>query len=110
MFQEISNHPVLKPAVLILFLNKVDLLEEKLKNGMSPIGRYCPDYTGKEADVGAGQAYFADKFKRSHRATKTKMPLYVHFTNATNTDVLNVTMKAVQLRILQHNIQEILWV
>jgi guanine nucleotide-binding protein subunit alpha len=95
-------------VALILFLNKVDLLEGKVKNGMSPIGRYCPDYKGKEADVEAGLAYFADKFKRSYQATKPKMPLYTHFTTATDTTLLNVTMKTAQLRILQHNFNEIM--
>lgn len=104
-----SNHPILKPQTLILFLNKMDLLDEKLKNGLSPIGRYYPDYKGKEADVEVCRAYFADKFKRSYEATKTKTPLYIHFTNATDTTLLDVTMKTVQLRILQHNISEVLW-
>jgi guanine nucleotide-binding protein subunit alpha len=108
LFQEISNHPILKPVALILFLNKVDLLEQKLKNNMSPIGRYCPDYKGKEADVEAGRAYFASKFRSLHQATKTKTPFYIHFTTATNTTLLDVTMKTVQLSILQHNFHEVL--
>lgn len=106
LFRDISNLPIFKRAALVLFLNKVDLLQEKLQMGMSPIARYYPDYTGDPADVQAGQAYFATKFKRLYRDPDKQ--LYIHFTNATDTDILQFTMDSVQLMILQHNFNTIL--
>jgi guanine nucleotide-binding protein subunit alpha len=106
LFKEISNLPIFKNAALVLFLNKIDLLSEKLQMGMSPIARYYPDFTGDPADVAAGQSYFADKFKRLFRdPDKT---LYIHFTNATDTSFLNKTMESVQLMILQHNFKTLM--
>jgi hypothetical protein len=49
--------------------------------------------------------YFADKFKRLYR-DKEKM-LYIHFTNATDTDILQFMMKSVWVMILQHNFKTI---
>jgi guanine nucleotide-binding protein subunit alpha, other len=106
LFKELSNSPFLKKAALVLFLNKIDLLLEKLQTGMSPIGRYFQDYTDDPTDVKAGQKYFAHKFKRLYRDTE-KM-LYIHFTNATDTNLLKVTMDSVQLMILQHNFRTLM--
>jgi guanine nucleotide-binding protein subunit alpha len=106
LFKEISNLPIFKSAALILFLNKIDLLSEKLESGMSPIGRYYPDFTGEPGDVAAGQAFFEEKFKRLFR-DKDKA-LYIHFTNATDTAFLNKTMDSVQLMILQHNFKTLM--
>jgi len=90
----------------VLFLNKIDLLSEKLQMGMSPIARYYPDFAGDAGDVAAGQAYFAEKFKRLFRVPDKT--LYIHFTNATDTAFLDKTMNSVQVMILQHNFKTFL--
>jgi len=106
LFNDISNLPIFKDAALVLFLNKIDLLEEKLESGMSPIARYYPDYTGAPDNLAAGQAFFAEKFKRLfHDPDKT---LYIHFTNATDTAFLDKTMESVQIMILQHNFKKLI--
>jgi guanine nucleotide-binding protein subunit alpha, other len=101
LFKDISNSPFFERAALVLFLNKIDLLHEKLRTGLSPIRRFYPDYIGNPTDIQAGQDYFANKFKRLYR--NTEKTLYLYFTNATDTNLLKVTMKSVQLMILQHN-------
>ena len=101
LFKQISNLSVFKRAALVLFLNKIDLLRWKLKAGMSPVRRYYPDYKADPTDVNTCQAYFADKFKRLYKDPEKK--LYIHFTNATDTNLLQVTMESAQRMILQHN-------
>jgi len=106
LFKEISNLYVFKRAALVLFLNKIDLLRWKLEVGISPVRRFYPDYTADPADFHACQAYFADKFKRLYNDPEKK--LYVHFTNATDTDLLKVTMVSVQRMILQNSFTRVL--
>jgi guanine nucleotide-binding protein subunit alpha, other len=106
LFKQISNSPYFKQATMILFLNKIDLLQEKLQSGMSPIKRYYADYEGDPRDTQAGQEYFANKFKSLYRGAEEK--LYIHFTNAIDTKLLRVTMKSVQNTILQHNFNTII--
>jgi len=101
IFQDISNSPVFIGAALILFLNKLDLLQEKLQLGLSPIRKYYPNYTGHPKDVKAGQEYFAEKFKKLYR--NREKPLYTHFTTAIDNTLLNKTMTSVQKMILEHN-------
>ncbi|KAJ3078103.1 guanine nucleotide-binding protein subunit alpha, partial [Quaeritorhiza haematococci] len=42
LFESICNNPLLKNVSMILFLNKTDLFEKKLKS--SPLQKYFPDY------------------------------------------------------------------
>lgn len=105
MFKKISNDTVFKRAALVLFLNKIDLLRWKLESGMSPVHRFYPDYTAG-ADVKKCHAYFADKFKRLYKDKDKE--LYIHFTNATDTDLLKTTMGSVQLMILQNSFSRII--
>jgi guanine nucleotide-binding protein subunit alpha len=105
LFDEIANSKYFKQASFILFLNKIDLLQEKLQNGISPIRRYYPDFKGNPTDVLAGQKYFADKFRRIRRR-ETENPIFIHFTNATDTSLLKMTMKSVDSMILKGNLEE----
>jgi len=104
LFEQIANSRYFDQASLILFLNKMDLFREKMRSGISPISRYFSDYTSGTRDTKAGQAFFADKFKKLLRKKKE---LYIHFTNATDTNLLKVTMKSVQDMIVQRNLNQL---
>jgi guanine nucleotide-binding protein subunit alpha len=106
IFKQISNSVYFKRSSLILFLNKVDLLEENLRGGMSPIHRYDRRYTANPTDIEAGKKYFADRFKRLYRETEKQ--LYIHFTNATDAHLLDVTMQSVQDTILRNRFDELI--
>lgn len=108
LFEQIANSQYFVKSALILFLNKIDLFKEKVASGMSPIGRHFPDYRGRPTEVEAGMKFFSDKFKKLVKDTKKE--IYVHYTNATDTTLLKVTMRAVQDMIVQRNLNNlILW-
>jgi GTPase SAR1 family protein len=44
LFQNVVDHPALSDVSMILFLNKRDLYEKKVK--MVPISKYFPEYSG----------------------------------------------------------------
>ena len=102
LFESISNSKYFEKAALILFLNKMDLFREKIASGQSPIERHFPDYTGPPNDVRAAQEYFASKFRNLVRQPSKEV--YVHYTNATDTDLLKKTMDSVQDMIVQRNL------
>jgi guanine nucleotide-binding protein subunit alpha len=106
LFEQIANSQFFIKSALILFLNKIDLFREKVASGMSPIGRHFPDYRGRATDIEAGQKFFSDKFKRLVR--DTKKDIYIHFTNATDTTLLKVTMRSVQDMIVQRNLNNLI--
>lgn len=106
LFESIANSKYFEKSALILFLNKIDLFREKIASGRSPIGEHFPDYTGIDTDVEEGQHFFARKFKNLVR--DPDKDAYVHFTNATDTNLLDKTMKSVQDMIVQRNLHNLM--
>ena len=80
----------------------MDLFQEKLVD--KPIRDYFPDYSGADEDVEAAKAYFAKKFRGLNRTPDRE--IYVHYTNATDTNLLKITMKSVQDTIIQNNLNK----
>ncbi|KAK0337509.1 hypothetical protein LTR94_004065 [Friedmanniomyces endolithicus] len=106
LFESIANSKYFENSALILFLNKTDLFREKIASGAAPIREHFPDYTGGSRDVEAGQEFFARKFKNLVRDPDKEA--YVHYTNATDTNLLDKTMKSVQDMIVQRNLHQLM--
>jgi guanine nucleotide-binding protein subunit alpha len=104
LFESLVNGEWFKNKPIILFLNKIDLFHQKI--ALSPISPHFPDYKGKEGDVEAGQEYFANRFRAINRTAGRE--IYVHFTNATDTNLLKATMQSVQDMIVQKNLQKLI--
>jgi hypothetical protein len=58
LFQKIVDDPALLDSTIILFLNKKDLYEKKVKT--VPISLYFPNYTGKEGNSTQGAIFFKE--------------------------------------------------
>ncbi|KAK5987524.1 Guanine nucleotide-binding protein alpha-2 subunit [Cladobotryum mycophilum] len=105
LWESIANSHWFARSSLILFLNKMDLFKEKLPK--SPITRYgFTDYHGPEDDYKAASKYFLDKFKALSRNPEKE--IYGHFTNATDTNLLKITMGSVQDMIIQRNLKKLI--
>lgn len=61
---------------------------------------------GREQDIDQGQKFFAEKFKVLVKDPKKEV--YVHYTNATDTTLLKVTMRSVQDMIVQRNLNNLI--
>lgn len=106
LFESIANSKYFEKSALILFLNKIDLFREKIQAGTAPIRENFPDYNGGDRDVEAGQEFFARKFRNLVRDPGKEA--YVHYTNATDTNLLDKTMKSVQDMIVQRNLHSLM--
>lgn len=102
LFESILSLPWFRKSSIILFLNKMDLFKEKL--GLRAVRDYFPDYTGEDEDLNAAAGYFAKKFRGLNRTADRE--IYVHYTNATDTSLLNITMQSVQDTIIQNNLNK----
>lgn len=100
LFESIMSLTWFKRSSIILFLNKIDLFKEKLAD--KPVRDYFPDYTGSNDDYNEAARYFANKFRGLNRTEDRE--IYVHYTNATDTNLLSITMKSVQDTIIQSNL------
>lgn len=106
LFESIANSKYFEKSGLVLFLNKIDLFKEKVESGRANIVDFFPDYMGPSRNVEAGQKFFADKFKNLVRDSSKEV--YVHYTNATDTNLLDKTMKSVQDMIVQRNLHSLM--
>ncbi|SPN97445.1 probable G protein alpha chain [Cephalotrichum gorgonifer] len=105
LWESIANSHWFTKSALILFLNKVDLFEEKLTR--SPITDYgFTDYHGATNDFIAAKNYFLDKFRALNRNSDKE--IYGYFTTATDTNLLKITMAAVQDMIIQKNLKSLI--
>ncbi|KAI9767182.1 MAG: G-Protein alpha subunit [Geoglossum umbratile] len=100
LFESISNSRWFTKTSLILFLNKMDLFRAKLES--SPVTKYFPDYQGDPKDATEVSQYFRDRFLELSRDPRKEV--YTHFTNATDTDLLGITMASVQNTIIQRSL------
>lgn len=101
LFDSLCNCKWFINTPFILFLNKIDLFEQKVK--VSSIKNHFPDYQGKPGDVNQGLKYFEDIFLSLNRTNK---PIYAHRTCATDTQGMRFVLTAVTDMIIQQNLKK----
>lgn len=105
LWESIANSHWFTKSALILFLNKMDLFKEKIAT--SPITSHgFVDYQGPVEDWKQASKYFMDKFRALNRNPEKE--IYGHFTNATDTNLLKITMGSVQDMIIQRNLKQLI--
>lgn len=100
LFRDICNNKWFSDTNIILFLNKKDLFEEKIKT--SPLTMAFPDYNGGH-NYAAAIEYIQDKFLSQNENPKRQ--IYCHVTNATDTQNISVVFNAVTDTVLQKVLQ-----
>ncbi|KAH8800597.1 G protein alpha-subunit [Flagelloscypha sp. PMI_526] len=104
LFDSICNSQWFTKTNIILFMNKIDLFEEKLKKGTSPLKEYFPDYQGDE-DYESACDYLLRSFTQLNQ-TPGKKHIYSHFTCATDTEQIKFILSAVQDVLLQKHLKD----
>lgn len=106
LFNTIVSNPLLRRTTIILFLNKIDLLEKKLKNG-TKLSDFWREYDG-DNDFEAVWRWFRAKFRDALRRAEEeggKRRLYVHTTVATSTKQLGAILMSVRDAVLRENLK-----
>jgi len=101
LFDSICNSTWFVRTSMILFLNKVDIFQEKIL--VSPISHYYPDYKGEDSDYNAAREYFRKRFLKLNRSPATR-EIYCSYTTAVDTELLRIVMVSVQDTIMQRNL------
>lgn len=104
IFDTIVNNRVFSKASIILFLNKTDLLEEKVKT--VSIGDYFPDFTGEPHNLADVQKFLVECFRGKRR--EQLKPFYHHFTTAINTENIRLVFRDVKDTILHENLKQLM--
>jgi len=102
LFKTIITYPWFQQSSVILFLNKKDLLEEKIM--YSHLVDYFPEYDGPQKDAIAAREFILRMFVDLN--PDTEKIIYSHFTCATDTENIRFVFAAVKDTILQLNLKE----
>ncbi len=104
LFEDICNNIFFMDSSMILFLNKRDLFEEKIKHKNIRDTPSFSDYSGKDGDYNAGVQYFLDKFLAKNKSGAERQ-IYHHVTCATDTKNVQVVFNACKDIVLRANIR-----
>lgn len=104
IFETIVNNKLFSNVSIILFLNKMDLLVEKVAK--VSISKHFPDFRGDPQRLEDVQNYLVQCFKRKRR--NRSKPLFHHFTTAIDTENIRFVFHAVKDTILQENLKDIM--
>ncbi|XKL65710.1 hypothetical protein PGB90_009130 [Kerria lacca] len=102
LFDSICNSKWFVDTSIILFLNKKDLFEEKIKK--SPLTICFPEYTGTNSYEECA-AYIQMKFESLNRRKEQKS-IYTHFTCATDTNNIQFVFDAITDVIIKNNLKD----
>jgi len=101
IFDEILHSHWFKETPIILFLNKSDLFEEKIKT--TDLSVAFPDYKGG-CNCANAVTYIQTKFVELNKDNKDRR-IYPHITNATDTGNIDTVFAAVKDNILQASLR-----
>ncbi|XP_017054118.1 G protein alpha q subunit isoform X4 [Drosophila ficusphila] len=102
LFRTIITYPWFQNSSVILFLNKKDLLEEKIM--YSHLVDYFPEYDGPKQDHAAAKQFVLKKYLAANPDPERQC--YSHFTTATDTENIKLVFCAVKDTIMQNALKE----
>ncbi|TCD62322.1 hypothetical protein EIP91_007062 [Steccherinum ochraceum] len=107
LWRQICSSKLLAKAQIILFLNKCDLLEKKLRSGIQ-VKDYVPSFGKRKNDAQTVSQYFAQHFKEIAKTCSPEPRQFrVHLTSVIDTKATAVTLHAVEDGILQSHMKRL---
>ena len=104
IFETIVNNRFFMNVSVILFLNKTDLLKEKVK--YTSIKDFFPNFQGNAGDLNDVQQFVLHMF--DNRRRERSRALFHHFTTATDTNNIKFVFHAVKDIILGDNLRALM--
>lgn len=101
LFDALCNSQWFSNTPFILFMNKIDIFERKIVK--SPIKKHFSEYIGPINNYDEGLKFFEQKFLSLNRS---KRPIYLHRTCATDTDSMKFVLSAVTDMVVQQNLKK----
>ncbi|XP_017482889.1 PREDICTED: guanine nucleotide-binding protein subunit alpha homolog [Rhagoletis zephyria] len=106
IFDTIVNNNTFKGISIILFLNKTDLLEQKVRNPETDIRWFYPQFSGNPHSLLDVQNFTLQMFMSVHKSPQSR--IYHHFTTAIDTRNIKVVFNSVKDTILQRNLNALM--
>ena len=104
IFETIVNNRAFLNVSIILFLNKTDLLQQKVQR--VDFQQFFPQFAGNNRSLNDVQKFQLELFD-SRRRERTR-PLFHHFTTAVDTENIRFVFQAVKDTILRKNLDDLM--
>ncbi|KAG1772919.1 guanine nucleotide binding protein, alpha subunit [Suillus placidus] len=105
LWKAICSSKLLSRTILILFLNKMDILEEKIRHGVT-VKRFLPSYGDRPNETNDVVKYLRQKFKDTVRYCSPEPRVcHIYPTSVTDTKTMSVTLISVRDGILRENLK-----
>ncbi len=101
LFEQIITYYWFRDASFILFLNKHDILKDKIQR--SPISKYFPQYTGAPGNLEDAEQFILQQYISRKPETHDVFP---HFTMATDTGSISFVFQSVKATILRNHLRD----
>ena len=103
LFENLLKYPFFRKTHFLLFLNKVDLLRDKIKT--SPVSKYFPDFEGPDDDYDTVINFFTKKFLDRNQSKGRSIG--VHQTCAVDTENIRIVDSEIQKVILNRILDDL---
>ncbi|KAG1829336.1 guanine nucleotide binding protein, alpha subunit [Suillus variegatus] len=105
LWKSVCSSRILAKTEIILFLNKCDLLHNKIKRGLS-IKDHIPSYGSRKNDTVTVMKYFQQHFREiSKQHSPEQRPFFIHFTSVIDTKATAATLSVVEESILRTHLR-----
>ena len=121
IFDTIVNHRTFADVSMILFLNKMDLLEDKVTrkkidisnyfeefNEVQEVKKYVEKFQANPMDLTDVKNFILYLFVSKHKFIHSQRPIYHHFTTAVNTKNIQYVFASVKEMILRKNLSALM--
>ncbi|GJE86339.1 G-alpha-domain-containing protein [Phanerochaete sordida] len=108
LWQSICKNKLLRRATMILFLNKIDLLEKKIAAGKDPRAHISGHYNSRDAD--SYLTWLDKQFRAAMRIAdqaETKRTCYVYRTSAVDSARTKVVLASIQTVVLEQSLRSV---
>ncbi|KAH9930402.1 G-alpha-domain-containing protein [Epithele typhae] len=106
LWRGIIQSKLLAKCIIILFLNKFDLLEKKINAGVK-VNKYLPSFGERENDAQVLARYLHNKFRDQNReySPQPNRPFYGYVTTCIDTKGTAATLASMRDGVLRHNLR-----
>ncbi|KAI6118195.1 guanine nucleotide binding protein, alpha subunit [Pisolithus sp. B1] len=104
LWRTVCSSRILAKTQIILFLNKCDILRNKLQRGVQ-VKAHVPSFGDRKNDAATAMKYFQHHFKEIFKASSPEQrSLYAYFTSVVDTQATSATLTMVQDSVLRQNL------
>ncbi|EJD04654.1 G-alpha-domain-containing protein [Fomitiporia mediterranea MF3/22] len=105
LWKAVCSSKLLSKTQLVLFLNKCDLLDKKLRSGVM-VKDFVPSFGDRSNTLGTVAKYMRTKFRdMSKQYSPEPRPIYAHLTSVVDTKATALTLGAVREGILRNHLR-----